>query len=73
MARHSKAWAGKSGSTGKPEGDHKTIHYRSAVVPVKEDGLVKRHGKEMEKVTTLRNAGKRPKGSVDYRSPDKVY
>lgn len=51
------------------------IKYRGAKhVPVTVEGKVssgKHKGKV--KVKTKKQVGKRPKGSVDYRSPDKVY
>lgn len=50
------------------------IKYRGAKhVPVAVEGMVKRHGKEMERVKTTTTLPHRPKGSIDYRSPNKVY
>lgn len=50
------------------------IKYRGAThVPVKVMGKVKRNGKVMVKVKTTKALPHRPKGSIDYRSPDKVY
>ena len=52
-----------------------TIKYRGAKhVPVKILGKVKagKH-KGDEKLKTTRRVGKRPKGSIDYRKPGKVY
>lgn len=50
------------------------IKYRGAShVPVKVMGKVKRNGKTMVKVKTLKALPHRAKGSIDYRSPDKVY
>ena len=52
-----------------------TINYRGAHgVRVKSLGIVKtgKH-KGMVKLKTLEAVGKRPKGSIDYRKPDKVH
>lgn len=52
-----------------------TINYRSAHgVKVKSLGLQKsgKHKGEV-KLKTLEQVGKRPKGSIDYRHPDKVH
>lgn len=50
------------------------IKYRGAKhVPVTVLGKVKRNGKVMVKVKTTKTLPNRPKGSIDYRSPDKVY
>lgn len=49
------------------------IKYRSARVNVSRQGTAVHNGKKMVKVKTLEPAGKRPKGSIDWRSPDKVY
>lgn len=50
------------------------IKYRGAKhVPVKVVGKVKRNGKVMEKVKTEKTLPHRKKGSIDYRSPNKVY
>lgn len=50
------------------------IKYRGAKhVPVTVVGKVKRNGRVMVKVKTTKTLPNRPKGSIDYRSPDKVY
>lgn len=50
------------------------IKYRGAKhVRVQVVGEVMRNGKKMKKVKTLESLPNRPKGSIDYRSPDKVY
>lgn len=50
------------------------IKYRGAKhVPVKIVGKVKRDGKIMDKVKTTKKLPNRKKGSIDYRSPNKVY
>lgn len=52
-----------------------TIKYRSSRgIKVKNLGKVKsgKHKGEV-KVKTLEAVGKRPKGSIDYRRPDKIY
>jgi hypothetical protein len=50
-----------------------TVHYRGAVVPVKREGEHMHKGRMMEKVKTTKALPHRPKGSIDWRQPDKVY
>lgn len=53
-----------------------TVKYRGAKkVPVKREGGVIKHGKHKGevKLKTTRRVGKRPKGSIDYRKPNKIY
>jgi hypothetical protein len=52
-----------------------TINYRGAhAVPVKRMGVAKagKHKGEV-KLKTLRQVGKRPKGSIDWRQPKNVH
>lgn len=52
------------------------IKYRGAKrVHVAREGAVIKSGKHKGsvKLRTLERVGKRPKGSIDYRKPDKIY
>lgn len=49
------------------------VKYRGAKVNVARVGTVKHNGKTMTKVKTTQSLPNRPKGSIDYRSPGKVY
>jgi hypothetical protein len=50
------------------------IKYRGAKhVPVKVLGTQTHNGRKMVKVKTTTTLPNRPKGSIDWRSPDKVY
>lgn len=49
------------------------IKYRGAVVPVEVVDHVKRNGKMMVKVKTLKALPHRRKGAVDFRTPQHVY